>query len=163
MARELFSPFSSAQVLEQTRARTHVVHGSASLLAEQQIDVTDPNFWDDPAYAHQVKGRRLGEFNRSTIGVAMVDARYACEKCGKAHILNAHHILPLGIARKDFSHIPPIYLAHFANCQIVCEGCHYDIHRVPFDFEYFEAMAQGLLNAVSTNLQEVFRVHRIRY
>lgn len=163
MAREVIKPFSSAAILEQTRARTHVHPVSRRPTTLSQIDVTDPAYWDDPAYAHQVIGRRLGEFNSTTIAVIMDEARHACESCGKSNALHAHHILPLGIARKHFSHIAPSILAHFANCQILCAKCHVDLHRVAYDQSHYQMVASGLLYAVESSIRLVIVKHNKRF
>lgn len=131
--------------------------------SDQAVNPEDPHFWDDPAYGAMVHGRRLGEFSQATIQDAMTMAGHRCESCGSPKNLHAHHLLPLGIAQRLFSHIPPLFLSHFANCQILCASCHHKEHSRPRGVEEYARFADALILAVQSHAEIILATHRRRY
>lgn len=147
---------------DKSRAYEHAHRLTPSTSADAAATDEELHKWDSPEYAYQVQGRRLGEFSAATIKAAMDIVGHVCERCGHSGDLKAHHILPLGIAKKYFSHIAPVILAHFANCQILCHDCHVAVHKEAHDLGYYHMVCQGLLYAVSGSIEVMIATDRLR-
>ncbi len=73
------------------------------------------------------------EFSKETMLLALKDAWFKCDKCGKPKkecrdgYLEGHHRIFVAFA---IAHdIPAWVVSNVYNCQILCKDCHLEVHR----------------------------------
>ncbi len=83
------------------------------------------------------------EFSMSTKIEAKRRANYQCQECGATEPLQAHHLIPIYIAREI--ELPNVAIRNLANCEILCDDCHKETHENELSIEEYKALAQSLL------------------